>query len=40
MEKGCIDYVRKCHKYLAHNDKINAHPAYLINMASPQPFAM
>jgi len=40
LEKDCIDYVRKCHKCQVHNDKVNAPPTTLFNLASPWPFAM
>jgi hypothetical protein len=35
MERDCIKYVRKFHKCQVYNDKINAPPAPLFNLASP-----
>jgi len=40
LEKGCIDYVRKCHKCQVYSDKINAPPAPLCNLTSLWPFVM
>jgi predicted metalloenzyme YecM len=40
LKKDCIDYVRTCHKCQVHNDKVNAPPTPLFNLASPWPFAM
>ena len=35
LEKDCSDYVRTCHKCQVHNDKVNAPPTPLFNLASP-----
>lgn len=40
MEKDCIEFVRKCHKYQVYSYKINVPPVPLFNMVSPWPFAM
>jgi hypothetical protein len=38
MEKDCIEYVRKCHKFQVYSDKINAPPTLIFNMTTLWPF--
>jgi len=40
MEKDCIEYVRKCHKYQIYADKIHVPAALLHNLVLPWPFSM
>jgi hypothetical protein len=40
MERDCIKYFRKYHKWLVYSDKINAPPTPLFNLTSLWPFAI
>lgn len=38
IERDCVDYIKKYHKFQIHGDKINAPQASLFNMTLPWPF--
>jgi len=38
IERDCVNYVRKCHKYQIHGDRINMLLTSLFNMTSPWHF--
>jgi hypothetical protein len=40
IERDCIEYVTKCHKYQVYSDKINEAPTPLFNLTSSWPFTI
>ena len=40
LERDCINYVKKCHKFHVYSDKIKIPPTPLFNLTSPWTFAM